>query len=63
MITYHPLCIILSPDTNVPYYFNGGVFQGIAFEEITDKNLKWEITNEFDLGLDFTVLTEDLPVK
>jgi TonB-linked SusC/RagA family outer membrane protein len=45
---------------NIPYYFNGQVFQGIAFDEVTDPNLKWEITDEYDAGLDFAVLTNRL---
>ncbi|MEP6712724.1 MAG: TonB-dependent receptor, partial [Ferruginibacter sp.] len=45
---------------NLPYYFNGTVFQGIAFDELTDKNLKWEITDEYDLGLDFGILNNKL---
>ena len=45
---------------NIPYYFGGTVFQGIAFDDITDKNLQWEITKEADLGLDFSILKNKL---
>lgn len=45
---------------NIPYYFGGTVFQGILFEDITDKNFKWEITDEYDLGLDFATLNNRL---
>lgn len=45
---------------NVPYYFDGAVYQGITFPNINDKDLKWEITKEFDLGLDFSILKNKL---
>lgn len=45
---------------NIPYYFGGSVFQGIAFDEVTDANLKWEITDEYDAGLDFALLANKL---
>ena len=45
---------------NIPYYFNGSVFQGITFPNINDADLKWEITKEFDLGIDFTILDKRL---
>ncbi len=42
---------------NLPY---GNLGSGIAFNQITDPNLKWETTEEFDFGLDFTVLEKRL---
>lgn len=45
---------------NVPYYFNGAEYLGISFNNINDKDVKWEITDELDLGLDFTVLNNRL---
>lgn len=45
---------------NIPYYFNGAVYQGIAFDDLTDKDLKWEITDEYDLGVDFAILKNKL---
>ncbi|MEX6690353.1 SusC/RagA family TonB-linked outer membrane protein [Danxiaibacter flavus] len=42
---------------NLPY---GNLGSGIAFNQITDPNLKWETTEEFDFGLDFTVLDKRL---
>ena len=41
---------------NVPYFFNGVEYLGISFPEISDPNLKWEINNEADFGLDFAIL-------
>jgi len=45
---------------NVPYVFNGGQYYGISFNQAVDKNLKWETTEEYDLGLDFAVLQNRL---
>ncbi|MGB8191688.1 MAG: TonB-dependent receptor [Chitinophagaceae bacterium] len=45
---------------NVPYYFNGQEYLGITFPNINDKNIKWEITEEFDLGLEFAVMNNRL---
>jgi len=41
---------------NQPYFFNGAEYLAIAFEQVSDPNLRWEVTKEFDLGLDFSVL-------
>lgn len=45
---------------NVPYYFNGQEYLGISFPDVTDRNVKWEVTKEIDLGLDFAVLNNRL---
>lgn len=51
---------------NKPYYLNGapGVpgtpVLGIRLEDIIDNQLKWEVTSEFDLGLDFGLLDNKL---
>jgi len=45
---------------NVPYVFNGGQYYGISFDQAVDKNLKWETTEEYDLGVDFAVLDNRL---
>jgi TonB-linked SusC/RagA family outer membrane protein len=45
---------------NIPYYFNGQIFQGIAFDEVTDANIQWEVTDEYDAGLDFSFLANRL---
>ncbi|MFL9483301.1 SusC/RagA family TonB-linked outer membrane protein [Chitinophagaceae bacterium LWZ2-11] len=42
---------------NLPY---GNMGSGIAFNQITDPNLKWETTDEVDLGLDFTFFDKRL---
>lgn len=40
----------------LPYFFGGSFAQGIAFEQIPDENLRWEETEEVDIGLDFALL-------
>jgi TonB-dependent starch-binding outer membrane protein SusC len=45
---------------NVPYYFDDQLFLGIQFPNINDKDLKWEITDEYNIGLDFTILDKKL---
>lgn len=41
---------------NLAYPFGGGVaIPGSAITQIKDPNLKWETTEEFDLGLDFSL--------
>lgn len=43
---------------NLAYPFGGGVATpGSAITQIKDPNLKWETTEEYDLGLDFTALS------
>ncbi|MDQ6813569.1 MAG: TonB-dependent receptor [Bacteroidota bacterium] len=52
---YNPLATL-----NVPYFYNGAEFLGISFDQAVDKNLKWETTEEYDLGLDFGLLQNRL---
>lgn len=42
---------------NLPY---GTSSSGIAFRDVVDPNIKWEETEEFDLGVDFSVLEKRL---
>ncbi|HUH32945.1 MAG TPA: SusC/RagA family TonB-linked outer membrane protein, partial [Daejeonella sp.] len=53
--TYFPLAVI-----NQPYFFNGTEYLGISFNQLPDKNVRWETTKEFDLGLDFGFLNNRL---
>ncbi|MBC7888160.1 MAG: TonB-dependent receptor [Ferruginibacter sp.] len=48
--------------TNVPYYYDAtrNRYLGISFDNVTDKNVKWEVTDEFDIGLDFSILDRKL---
>ncbi|MBZ4189142.1 TonB-dependent receptor [Niabella beijingensis] len=47
---------------NLPYYFPSGssVIQGIAFDQASDPNVRWEITKELNIGLDFATLQNRL---
>lgn len=45
---------------NVPYYFNGRELLGISFDDLNDPNIRWEITEEVDLGLEFAFLNNRL---
>ncbi|WP_069659281.1 SusC/RagA family TonB-linked outer membrane protein [Arcticibacter eurypsychrophilus] len=45
---YFPIAAI-----NIPYFYNNVEYSGIAFNQLPDKNVKWETTEEYDLGLDF----------
>ena len=53
--TYFPLASI-----NQPYYFNGSEFLGISFDQLPDRNVRWETTREYDFGLDFGFLNNRL---
>ncbi|WP_245645926.1 SusC/RagA family TonB-linked outer membrane protein [Niabella ginsenosidivorans] len=46
-----------------PYYFDGSRYSVITFDNITDKNIRWEITEETDLGIEFTTLKRRLNVE
>jgi TonB-linked SusC/RagA family outer membrane protein len=41
---------------NLPYFFNGTENLAIAFDQLSDRNLRWELNKEADIGLDFTVI-------
>jgi len=45
---YFPIAAI-----NLPYFYEGVEYSGIAFDQLPDRNVKWETTEEFDLGLDY----------
>ena len=46
--------------SNLPYFFNGSYVTGLAFAGIIDKNIKWESTDEADIGLEFSILKSRL---
>jgi TonB-linked SusC/RagA family outer membrane protein len=54
------LYTLLANSVSPPYFFNGAEVLGISFDQAVDKNLKWETTEEFDLGLDFAFLQNRL---
>ncbi|MDB5013521.1 MAG: hypothetical protein JWQ25_1723, partial [Daejeonella sp.] len=53
--TYFPIAAI-----NQPYFFNGSEYLAISFDQLPDKNVKWETTTEYDLGLDYGFLDSRL---
>ena len=48
--------------TNIPYYYDVARNRnlGISFDNVIDRNIRWEVTDEFDLGLDFSILGRKL---
>jgi len=54
------LFTLLANSVPPPYFFNGTQVLGISFDQAVDANLKWETTEEFDLGLDFAFLQNRL---
>ncbi len=52
---YFPIATV-----NIPYIFNGSEYLGISFNELPDKNVKWETTEELNFGVDFGVLNNKL---
>ena len=47
-------------NTGLPYFFNGSYVTGITFSGLIDKNIKWEQTDESDIGLDFSLLNNKI---
>jgi len=45
---------------NKPYFYDGKEYLGISFDNLADKNIRWETTTEYDLGLDFGFLDNRL---
>ncbi len=48
--------------TNIPYFFDQprNQYLGISFNQLSDQNVKWEVTDEYDFGVDFSVLDNHL---
>ena len=44
---------ILTAAINIPYLYNNGLVLGTAIQDIKDQKLKWERTQQVDLGLEF----------
>ncbi|MDF2186824.1 TonB-dependent receptor [Paraflavitalea sp. CAU 1676] len=45
---------------NVPYYYGTTSALGVAFEQASDPNIKWEVMQEFDFGVEFTTFNKRL---
>ena len=46
----------LTTTSNIPYFFNGSPVTGTIVAQIKDQNIKWEITREADIGLEFAII-------
>ena len=46
--------------SNIPYFFNGHDTTGAIVPQIKDQNIKWEITKEADIGLEYSVFNGKL---
>ncbi len=51
---------IVTGTPNLPYYFNGQLVEGNAIQQIKDPNLKWETTNQLDIGFEYAFLNNRL---
>ena len=51
---------IVTGAPNLPYYFNGQLVEGSAIQQIKDPNLKWETTNQLDIGFEYAFLNNRL---
>ncbi|WP_345947573.1 TonB-dependent receptor [Mucilaginibacter sp. PAMB04274] len=45
---------------NLPYFFNNGLSLGTAIQDIKDPNLKWERTDQWDIGLEYGLFKNKL---
>ncbi|WP_288428623.1 TonB-dependent receptor [uncultured Spirosoma sp.] len=51
---------ILTAGVNIPYFYNNGLVLGTAIQDIKNQQLKWERTQQVDLGLEFAFLNNRL---
>ncbi|WP_295116795.1 TonB-dependent receptor [uncultured Chitinophaga sp.] len=51
---------IVTGNTGVPYVFNNGVVLGTSISDIKNSNLRWETTEEYDFGFEFSSLDRRL---
>ncbi|MEO7119571.1 MAG: TonB-dependent receptor [Ginsengibacter sp.] len=47
-------------NSGLPYFFNNTYVTGLAFSGLIDKNIRWESTDEADIGLEFSLLKNRL---
>jgi len=45
---------------NLPYFFNGAEVLNFRLEQLSDPNIKWEVTTEVNVGLDFSMMKNRL---
>lgn len=51
---------ILTAAVNIPYFYNNGLTLGTAIQDIKDQQLKWERTQQVDVGLEFALFNNRL---
>lgn len=51
---------ILTANSGLLYFFNGVATLGTNLADIKDRNLKWETTQEYDFGLEFSMMDSRL---
>ncbi|RPD41095.1 SusC/RagA family TonB-linked outer membrane protein [Chitinophaga barathri] len=51
---------ILTANSGLLYFFNGTATLGTNLSDIKDRNLKWETTQEYDFGLEFSMMDSRL---
>ncbi|WP_273215223.1 SusC/RagA family TonB-linked outer membrane protein [Runella zeae] len=51
---------ILTAGVNVPYYFGSTIAYGSVIQDIKDQNLRWEASEQADIGFEFTALNNRL---
>jgi len=47
-------------NTGLPYFFDGRQVYGISLDDVVDEDLQWEITEEFDAGVDVGLMNNRL---
>ncbi|MGI4020557.1 MAG: SusC/RagA family TonB-linked outer membrane protein [Janthinobacterium lividum] len=55
-----PSLFIVTATNNLPYFFNNTLVLGSAIQDIKDTNLKWETTEQIDIGLEYGFLNNRL---
>ncbi|MCB2409737.1 SusC/RagA family TonB-linked outer membrane protein [Hymenobacter lucidus] len=55
-----PTAYITTAETNIPYVFNNQPVLGAVISQIKDRNVRWEVTTEYDVALEFATLANRL---
>ncbi|MBX0289249.1 TonB-dependent receptor [Hymenobacter sp. HSC-4F20] len=51
---------ITTADVNIPYVFNNQPVLGAVISQIKDRDVRWEVTTEYDVALEFATLSNHL---
>ncbi|NVO84065.1 TonB-dependent receptor [Hymenobacter sp. P5252] len=55
-----PNSYITTADINIPYVFNSRPVLGAVINQIKDRNVRWEVTREYDAAIEFGLLDNRL---